>query len=365
MYELIKKSEKSQARLGKLKTAHGEIDSPFFMPIATRGAVKSLIGEELEKLNAQIILSNTYHLMQRPGVEVIKKAGGLHNFMNWQKAILTDSGGYQVFSLAHKRKITEEGVTFNSEIDGTKYLLTPEKVVEIQTIIGSDIMMVLDECPAWPAEYDYVAQSVDLTTRWAKRCYDEFKKIAKDGQQIFGIVQGGTYQDLRAKSAKDLLKINFNGYAIGGLAVGEPRKHMYEALNWVVPILPEDKPRYLMGLGRPEEIVEAVKQGIDMFDCVIPTREARHGRLYIWKSDNLAESFYSTITITNEQFISSFSPVDPNCDCYTCKNYTRAYLNHLFRIEESLALRLATIHNVSFYLKLMEKIRQGIKEDKF
>lgn len=363
MYKLIKKSEKSKARLGKLKTIHGEIDSPFFMPIATRGVVKSLVAEELEKLNAQIILSNTYHLMQRPGAEVIKKAGGLHKFINWQKAILTDSGGYQVFSLAHKRKITEKGVDFRSEIDGSQYLLTPEKAVEIQTIIGSDIMMVLDECPPYPAKKEYVKDSVDLTTRWAKRSHDEFKKTAQKDQKIFGIVQGGVYKDLREKSANDLLEINFDGYAIGGLAVGEPREHMYEVLGWVTPLLPEDKLRYLMGLGKPEEIVSAVKAGIDMFDCVIPTREARHGRFYIWKSGNLDEDFYYNLLITNERFISDFSALDENCDCYTCRNYTKAYLNHLFRIGEPLAQRLATIHNVSFYLNLMEKIRQGIENN--
>jgi queuine tRNA-ribosyltransferase len=367
MYKLIKQSDKSKARLGELKTAHGTIATPFFMTIATKGVVRSVDAVELKNdLHLPIILSNTYHLWLRPGLEVLQAAGGLHSFMNWHGPILTDSGGYQVFSLSHLRKLSEEGVKFQSHIDGRWLFLSPEEAIKIQQTIGSDMMMVLDECVPYPAEYDYAKQSTERSVRWAERCLeyknnnDDYKSNAQ--QALFAIVQGGVYQDLRQTNARELAKLNFDGYAVGGLAVGEPRQEMYQILDWVIPELPENKARYLMGVGYPQEIVEGVRRGIDMFDCVIPTREARHGRLYLWQHDDLSvEDFYSTIHIKNEQFQQDFAPVDAQCDCYTCKNFTRAYLNHLFRVDDPLFLRLATIHNVSFYQKLMGKIRAAIE----
>lgn len=369
------------------------------MPIATKGAVKSLAPEELKKLGAELILGNTYHLWLRPGLDIIKKAGGLHKFMNWPGPILTDSGGYQVFSLGEKVarqnngqsfvKITAEGVHFRDPLNGKKYFLTPEKSIDIQLALGSDIIMVLDECPPFPCTYEQVKKAVERTTDWARRCKQHFKrkvnKIPKGKRPLlFCIIQGGIYKDLRVKSTKELLGIGFSaqggpasgwdGYAIGGVAVGEPRKYLKTVLNATLPLLPEDKPRYLMGLGRPEEIVAAVKAGIDMFDCVIPTREARHGRIYISKtSKNLPKSktyhtleygkkrqtgFYKSIQITNSRFAKDFSPLDKNCGCYACQNFSRAYLNHLFKTGEPLALRLATIHNLHFYLSLMRSLQK-------
>ncbi|MFA6098178.1 MAG: tRNA guanosine(34) transglycosylase Tgt [Patescibacteria group bacterium] len=364
---LQKKSRKSSARAGKLRTIHGIIDTPFFMPIATRGAVKTLSSDEIVFLGAQIILSNTYHLWQRPGLPVVKKAGGLHKFMNWKKPILTDSGGYQVFSLARSRKITEQGVNFVSEIDGRRHLLTPERAIEIQRILGSDIIMCLDECAPYPSAKEYIKKSVELTTRWAARCQKYFKKKKMRGQQIFGIVQGSIYRQSRLKSAADLLKINFDGYAVGGLAVGEPAKKMYEVLDYTVPALLENKPRYLMGAGKPEQIVQAVKRGIDMFDCVIPTRNARHGLLYKFKPsvDLNRNKFYEEIRIKQSKYAGDFRPLDEHCQCPACRGYSRAYLRHLFMINETLAWRLATLHNVSFYLDLMKKIRQKILRGQF
>lgn len=419
MFSLVKQSKKTETRLGKLALPHGEVSTPCFMPIATRGAVKNLTPEELKKLGAEIILGNTYHLWQKPGPEIIKKSGGLHKFMGWDGPILTDSGGFQVFSLAGHRKITGMGVKFSSEIDGRELFLTPEKSVEIQLALGSDIIMVLDECPPWPCSREYAEKSLKLTLNWAKRCKEyfnkkfpispssvaelprrtdnfqfpnkskirnsKFKKINKP--LLFGIVQGSVYKDLREKAVKELIKIGFparggpppkadapreqssgwDGYAIGGVSVGEPFKEKVKVLKWVVPLLPKDKPRYLMGLGRPEEIVAATNLGIDMFDCVIPTREARHGRLYkfIIKNPELKitdknSKFYEPLQITNSRFAKDLKPIDKSCGCHTCQNFSRAYLHHLFKIQESLGLRLATIHNLKFYLELMRQIGKNI-----
>lgn len=352
-------------RLKYLNTPHGKIQIPFFMPIATRGAVKNLTPEDLKNIGAEIILSNTYHLFQRPGMDLLKKFKGLHNFMKWQGPILTDSGGYQVFSLSHKRKIAEEGVRFNSEIDGKEIYLTPEKVIDIQLAIGSDIIMVLDECPPWPCTHEYAEKSLALTLRWAKRAKEYFdkktKKIPKNKRPLlFGIVQGSTFNDLRKRSAEELMKIGFDGYAIGGVSVGEPREEKTKIIKMVAKILPQDKPIYVMGYGKPDEIVEAVRLGADMFDCVIPTREARHGRLYKLNSGKLSikNNFYELVQITNSKHKMDKSPIDKNCSCYTCKNYSRAYINHLFNVKEPLAMRLATIHNLQFYLELMRKLQK-------
>ena len=372
-FKLLKKSKKSSARLGELKTKHGIIETPCFMPIATCGSVKSIDSIEMEKIGANIILGNTYHLYLRPGDKLIKKLGGLHNFMNWQKPILTDSGGYQVFSLAKMRKITEEGASFQSHIDGSRHLLTPEKSIEIQQNLGSDIIMVLDECAPYPASKKYIRESLEMTTRWASRCKDYFEKTKNKKLQIqnsllFGIIQGGTYKDLREKSARQLLKLDFDGYAIGGVSVGEPSEKMLRVIDWTAPFLPENKPRYLMGVGKPEEIVRAVAKGIDMFDCVIPTRNARHGTIYKFKTQNKKlkitekqdKDFYEILHITNEKFKNDKKPIDKNCQCFTCQNYSRAYLRHLFASGELLALRLASIHNVYFYLELMKRIRKVV-----
>lgn len=385
MLKIVKQGKKIQRRVGSLKTKSGVVRTPFFMPIATKGAVKSLAPEDLRALGAEIVLGNTYHLWLRPGTEIIKKAGNLHGFMNWPGPILTDSGGYQIFSLGAKTenskqlavnnknsksavKISDAGAEFRDPIGGKKYFLTPEKSIEIQLALGSDIIMVLDECPAYPATREQVEKAVARTTAWAARCKKYFDK--KIGQQkkrplLFGIVQGGIYKDLRQQSARELLEIGFDGYAIGGVAVGEPREYLKKVLAATLPLLPENKPRYLMGLGKPEEIVAAVGAGIDMFDCVIPTREARHGKLYKFKSHPSTllrvkfpeRKFYEALQITNAKFAKDFKPIDSSCDCYACQNYTRAYLNHLFKVGEPLALRLATIHNLRFYLELMENLR--------
>jgi queuine tRNA-ribosyltransferase len=369
-FKLLKKSKNSNARLGELKTKHGIIQTPCFMPIATCGSVKSIDSIEMEKIGAEIILGNTYHLYLRPGDKLIKKFGGLHNFMNWQKPILTDSGGYQVFSLAKMRKISEEGVSFQSHIDGSRHLLTPEKSIEIQKNLGSDIIMVLDECAPYPASKKYIKKSLEMTTRWAERCMKHFNKSQIQNSLLFGIVQGGVYKDLREESARQLLKLNFDGYAIGGVSVGEPSEKMLRVVDWTVPLLPENKPRYLMGVGKPEETVSAVARGIDMFDCVIPTRNARHGTIYKFKVENKKlkvmekqnKNFYEILHITNKKFKSDKKPIDKNCKCFTCQNYSRAYLRHLFVSNELLALRLASIHNIHFYLELMKRIRTSVKQ---
>jgi queuine tRNA-ribosyltransferase len=368
MFRLLKSDNKTNRRTGLLKTRSGIVRTSVFMPIATKGAVKNLTSEELRLLGAELILGNTYHLWLRPGTEIIKKAGGLHEFINWQGSILTDSGGFQVFSLAQHRKITDKGVEFRDPKGGAKYLLTPEKSIQIQLDLGSDIIMVLDECPAFSAGREQIEKAAARTTDWAARCKKYFlaqiDKISITNKSfkkplLFAIVQGGIYKDLRQRSAKELLEIGFDGYAIGGVAVGEPRDYLNKVLEFVLPLLPKNKPRYLMGLGKPEEIVAAVNLGVDMFDCVIPTREARHARLYKFKakSERLKGGFYETLAIDNAKFAKDFEPIDQNCSCYTCQNYSRAFLNHLFRTSEPLAQRLATIHNLKFYLELMEKLR--------
>lgn len=357
-----------------LQTRRGKIKIPFFMPIATRGAVKNLTPEDLKNLGAEIILSNTYHIFQRPGLDILKKFKGLHNFMNWKGPILTDSGGYQVFSLARRSlgeggiasrvKITKDGVKFNSEIDGKEIYLTPEKVIDIQLAIGSDIIMVLDECPPWPCTHEYAEKSLELTLRWAKRSKKHFELKTKNLKPktkplLFGIVQGSTFDDLRKKSAEELVKIGFDGYAIGGVSVGEPREEKTKIIKMIAKILPQDKPIYVMGYGKPDEIVEAVKLGADMFDCVIPTREARHGRLYTDLKLKTKDSkpIYKALQITNSKFKKDIKPLDEKCKCYTCKNYSRAYINHLFNVKEPLAMRLTTIHNLHFYLEMMKKLQ--------
>lgn len=375
-FRILKKSKRFLARRGILKTAHGEIQTPFFMPIATKGSVKALDSGDIKDLGAEVILANTYHLFLRPGTDVLKKFGGLHKFMNWKGPILTDSGGFQVFSLGVRMeeknggdswvKLSEKGVEFRSHINGAKHKLTPEKAIQIQAAIGSDIIMVLDECPSAMATPAYLKDSLELTTRWARRSLEEKKRLEKKLPRLkksllFAIVQGGTNARLRKVSATQLLKIGFDGYALGGLAVGEPVKDMLKTLDATVPLLPQDKPRYLMGVGYPEQIVEAVKRGIDMFDCVLPTRNARHGVLFMdlkitknWKTS------YKLIRIKQRSFAKDERPIDANCSCETCKNYSRAYLRHLFSAEEPLALRLATLHNAHFYLDLMRKIRNVI-----
>jgi len=353
MFKLLKAS--GSARRGVLKTAHGEVQTPFFMTIGTVGAIKGLIPREIRELGGQVILANTYHLHLRPGEELVAKAGGLHKFMDWDGPILTDSGGYQVFSLSKIRKLKADGVEFQSHLDGKKIFLTPEKAIEIQMKLGSDIMMCLDECAPYPSEKKYVEKSIELTREWAKRCHQYFKR-SKNPNLLFGIVQGGVYPDLREKSAKDLAKIGFDGYAVGGLAVGEPAPKMYEILDLTVPLLPENHPRYLMGVGTPENILESVDRGIDMFDCVLPTRNARHGYLFTSRG---------VVRIRNEQYKEDFSPLDPDCACEVCQRFTKAYLRHLYIANEPLSLRLNTFHNVAFYQTLMKGIRQSIEEDRF
>jgi len=366
MFKVLKKSKKSKARLSILTTTHGDIRGPFFMPIATKGAVKNLNSAELKELGAQIILANTYHLFLAPGDQLVKKIGGLHRFMDWSGPILTDSGGFQVFSLANLRKVTETGVTFADPQSGKKYLLTPEISIKIQQNFGVDIAMAFDDVIGYPASKTKVKEAMVKTTRWAKRC-KESSKLKAQNSKLFGIIQGGIYQDLRRQSAKEITALDFDGYAIGGVAVGEPREKMKEILNWVVPYLPENKPRYLMGLGKPEEIVAAVKQGIDMFDCVIPTREARHGRLYLWQENKKKQpttynlqptNFYHTINITNAKYRTDLSPINDT----NLKQYSKAYLHHLFKTNEPLGMRLATLNNLEFYLTLMQQIRDSIKK---
>lgn len=362
MFRIFKKSEKSSSRLGQLKTKHGNIQTPFFMPIATKGAVKNLTSMELENLGSQIILSNTYHLFLRPGISVLKKADGLHKLMNWQKPILTDSGGFQVFSLASLRKITKKGVEFNAHIGGEKIFLTPKKVLQIQEAIGSDIRMVLDVCPSSKAKISVIQEAVDLTSLWAKEARKIYEKSTKD-YLLFAIVQGGLNKELRLQSACELVDLDFPGYAIGGLAVGESEHEMCSALKYTIPELPENKPRYLMGVGKPEQIIKAVQMGIDMFDCVIPTREARHGRLYQFKKNKKItdKNFYQTINVKTEKFKNKFQAINSDSKIPELREYTLGYLRHLFSVNESLALRLATLNNVEFYLELMVKIREAVK----
>ena len=347
-YELIRQCPETGARAGRLHTPHGSFDTPMFMPVGTQGTVKTLSPEELHTMGAGVILGNTYHLFLRPGHEIVKKAGGLHRFMNWDGAILTDSGGFQVFSLGALRKISEEGVAFRSHHDGSKQFLSPEKSMEIQMALGSDIAMAFDECTPYPADYEYACRSMRLTTRWAKRCQAVHNR---EDQALFGIVQGGMYADLRQESAEQLVAMDFPGYAIGGLSVGEPKPLMYEVLEQTVPFLPQNKARYLMGVGTPDCLVEGVARGIDMFDCVFPTRVARNGT---------AITSQGRVVIRNAAYIEDFMPLDPECDCYTCRNYSRAYLRHLIRCDEIFGLRLMSLHNLHYLIKLMHQIRTAI-----
>jgi queuine tRNA-ribosyltransferase len=355
------------ARRGLLQTAHGAIETPAFMPVGTQGTVKALTPRDLEEVGAGIILGNTYHLMLRPGDALIARRGGLHKFMGWNKPILTDSGGYQVFSLAERRKIDENGVEFRSHLDGSSHRLTPESAVDIQANLGSDIAMVLDECPALPSTVEVIDRSLELTARWARRCRDRFlelkmipgplgENVSTRDRAQFGIVQGGTFQDLRAKSAELTVSIGFDGYAIGGLSVGEPPEVMYEVVKKTAPLLPASRPRYLMGVGTPLDLVESVARGIDMFDCVLPTRNARNGQLLTSEGP---------INIKNAEFAEDDGPADPACGCYTCRHFSRAYLRHLFRAGEMTGGTLNTLHNLSFYLDTMRRIREAIAFGRF
>ncbi|KIL41090.1 queuine tRNA-ribosyltransferase [Gordoniibacillus kamchatkensis] len=352
-YEHIKTCQQSGARLGRVHTPHGSFDTPAFMPVGTQATVKTMSPEELKEMNAGIILSNTYHLFLRPGHELIRRAGGLHKFMNWDRAILTDSGGFQVFSLSENRKISEEGVEFRSHLNGDKLFLSPEKAMEIQNALGSDIMMAFDECPPYPASYDYVKQSTERTSRWAERCLAAHAR-GRD-QALFAIVQGGMHEDLRKQSAADLTSMDFPGYAIGGLSVGEPKHMMYEVLEYTTPLLPTNKPRYLMGVGSPDALIEGAIRGIDMFDCVLPTRIARNGTCM---------TSQGRLVIRNLKHADDFGPLDPECSCYTCRNYSRAYIRHLIKAEETFGIRLTTYHNLHFLLELMKQVRQAIMDDR-
>jgi queuine tRNA-ribosyltransferase len=352
-YELIKTCAQTGARLGRLHTPHGIIDTPTFMPVGTQATVKGMAPEELKDLGAQIILGNTYHLFLRPGHELIRDAGGLHRFMNWDRPILTDSGGFQVFSLSENRKITEEGVQFRSHLNGDRLFLSPEVATEVQNAFGSDIMMAFDECPPYPAEYEYVKRSTERTSRWAERC---LKAHARPHEQaLFGIVQGGMHADLRRQSAAELTSLDFPGYAMGGLSVGEPKALMYEMLEETVPLLPSGKPRYLMGVGSPDALVEGSIRGVDMFDCVLPTRIARNGTLM---------TSQGRLVVRNAKYVSDFSPLDPECSCYACRHYSRAYIRHLIKADEMFGLRLTTIHNLHFLVELMRQVREAIREDR-
>ena len=359
-FEILAKDKNSKARVGTLSTSHGVINTPVFMPVGTQGSVKAVNQDYLRNhLNAQIVLSNTYHLYLRPGTEVLEKAGGLHKFMNWERPILTDSGGFQIFSLADLRNLKKDGVEFRSHLDGSKHYFNPENVIEIQRIIGSDIIMVLDECTSFPCDYDYAVNSVKLTSDWAYKAKVKFEnskpKYGYD-QNLFGIIQGSVYKDLREKSAAEIINIDFNGYAIGGLAVGEPAEIMYEIVDYTVDLMPADKPRYLMGVGRPENLLEAIERGIDMFDCVMPTRNARNAYLFTWDG---------ILSMRNARYKDDFTSVHEDCECYTCKNFSRAYLRHLFIAKEILALELASIHNLYFYLSLMREARKRILSGNF
>ena len=360
-YTLLAKDKNSEARCGVLTTAHGEIHTPVFMPVGTVGSVKAVHMRELkEDIRAEIILGNTYHLYLRPGTEILQAAGGLHRFNGWDRPILTDSGGFQVFSLTGTgRKITEEGVTFRSHIDGSKHLFTPENVMDIQRQIGADIVMAFDECPPGTSDYNYARHSLGLTQRWLERCvarFDETAPLYGYEQNLFPIVQGCTYRDLREKAAEHAVSLNRAGYAIGGLAVGEPAEVMYEMIDVVEPFAPTDKPRYLMGVGTPSNIIEAVSRGVDFFDCVMPSRNGRHGKLFTWEG---------TVNIMNEKYITDDRPISESCNCPVCRNHSRAYLRHLFKSDEVLALRLAVLHNLWFYNELMAKIREALDDGTF
>jgi len=352
-YKLIKKSKISNARRGEITTIHGKIQTPIFMPVGTAATVKTMLPRELENIGSQIILSNTYHLYLRPGHELIKRAGGLHKFMNWNKPILTDSGGFQVFSLNNLNKITDEGVSFSSHIDGSKHFFSPEKSMEVQMALGSDIAMAFDECAPYGADYEYTIGALERTTKWAKQCKAYHQH---EYQALFGIVQGGMFKDLRKRSAEEIIEMDFPGYAIGGLSVGEPAEMMLELQEFTAPLLPENKARYVMGVGTPNYLIEGVRAGIDMFDCVLPTRLGRNGGV-------LSHNGY--FSIRKSQYFDDFSPLDPECDCYTCKNFSRSYIRHLIKANEISGFRLITEHNLYFLLSLMAKIRESIENDVF
>lgn len=365
-FDILKKDPASKARNGVIHTAHGDVHTPMFLPIGTKGAVKAVTSEELKFWGAEMVLANTYHLWQRPGDALIYKAGGLHEFMNWKGPIFTDSGGFQVFSLAKMRKVGEAGVVFQFDLDGRTEILSPEKSVDIQANLGSDVALILDDFPGYPFEYERSKESIALTKRWAERAIKEYQKIIIDGdpvnpgQKLWGIVQGASFEDLRKQSALDMVELGFEAFAIGGVAVGEPHVEMMKAVNFVIPYLAENSPKHLLGVGTPFDIVQAVSRGCDTFDCVIPTREARHGRLYVSNQDG-----YSTLDIRLEKFKEDFTPIDNTCDCYLCLNHSKSYLRHLFAGGEPLATRLATMHNLKFYLNLMKKIRTAIEYDYF
>lgn len=360
MFNLEKTASSTKARLGTLTTDHGEINTPIFMPVGTLGTVKAVKQDELiDKVKAQIILGNTYHLYLRPGCDIIENAGGLHSFINWNRPILTDSGGYQIFSLSDNRKLTEEGAKFKSHIDGSKHMFTPENIVDIQRTLGSDIMMVLDECPPYPSSYEYAKESMELTHRWEKRGREAFlnSQPKYDHKQAqFGIVQGGTYEDLRIESSKFVTDLDFEGIAIGGLSVGEPTELMYEMTDLNTDHLPKDKPRYLMGVGKPENLLHAIARGIDMFDCVLPTRNARNGQIF-------TRNGY--INIRNAKWKNHQKPLDPKFPTDLCQKYKMSYIHHLFRNDELLGLELASLHNLTFYLWLMDKVKQRIANNTF
>lgn len=358
-YELIARDPGSRARAGRITTPHGTIHTPVFMPVGTQATVKTLDPSELEDAGAEIILGNTYHLFLRPGHELIQRMGGLHRFMSWSRPILTDSGGYQVFSLADLKTIREEGVTFQSHLDGARHLFTPESVMEIETALGADIIMPLDECTPYPCEYDYAKQSGAMTLRWAARSKKRFTELEsgrRASQALFGIVQGSTYTDLRADSASALVEMGFDGYAIGGLSIGEPKSTMGDLIDLTLSFLPEDQPRYLMGAGTPEDLVDAVGRGLDMFDCVIPTREGRNGALY---------TRMGRININNARYKEDAAPIDDGCSCYACRTFTRAYLRHLYHAGEILGPRMGTLHNVHFFVGLTREMRQAIMNGRF
>ncbi|SDK51657.1 tRNA guanosine(34) transglycosylase Tgt [Sediminibacillus albus] len=352
-YEHIKTCKQTGARLGRVHTPHGSFETPMFMPVGTLATVKTMSPEELEEMGAKIILSNTYHLWLRPGEDIIEEAGGLHKFMNWDGAILTDSGGFQVFSLSDLRDIVEEGVHFRNHISGEKLFLSPEKAIEIQNSLGSDIMMAFDECPPYPAAHDYMKASVERTSRWAERCLQAHRRPGDQG--LFGIVQGGEYEDLRRQSANDLTSMDFSGYAVGGLSVGEPKDVMNKVLEFTTPLLPTNKPRYLMGVGSPDSLIDGAIRGIDMFDCVLPTRVARNGTCM---------TSNGRLVVRNAKFARDFRPLDENCSCHVCRNYSRAYIRHLVKTNETFGFRLTTYHNLYFLLELMMQVREAIREDR-
>jgi queuine tRNA-ribosyltransferase len=355
-FDIVAKSSTTRARAAVIETAHGKVQTPIFMPVGTQGTIKSLTPEELLSAGAQIILANTYHLYLRPGCEVIAQFEGLHKFMNWKGPILTDSGGFQVFSLAKLAKISDEGVTFQSHIDGSDHLLTPEKAIEIQTCLGSDIMMCLDDCIQYPAERQCTRQALEITAQWAQRCKIAWQDSSNGHSALFGILQGGMFKDLRLAAAEYLVSLDFSGFAIGGLSVGEPVETMLEIADFTLPRLPDEKPKYIMGVGTPENLIELVALGADMFDCVLPTRNARNGQVFTQQG---------TLNICNAQYRHDTRPLEPGCACYTCQNYSRAYLRHLYLAKELLAYRLNTLHNIYFFLKLMRQMREAIVQDEF